>query len=126
MGALYENVILVTVVIEPVPATGSDERMEFTQLDIGFYRVVLHYGFMQTPNIPSELRACAELGLKLDLDKIHYIVGQVDLLAGRKRRGMVIWRDKLFAFMARNTQDITATYHIPVDQVMTVGLQIGI
>ena len=70
--------------------------------------------------------ACAELGLALDLDNVHYIIGHVDLLAGRKRHGMVLWRDKLFAFLARNTQDITATYHIPAGQVMTVGLQVGI
>jgi len=125
-GVLYKNVILVTVVIEPVPTTSSDERMEFTQRDIGFYRVVLRYGFMQTPNIPSELRACSELGLALDLDEIHYIIGQVDLLTGRKREGMALWRDELFAFLAWNTPDITATYHIPADQVMTVGLRVGI
>ena len=125
-GVLFERVILVTVVIEPMPTTSGDERLEFKELDAGFYRIVLHYGFMQAPNIPSELRACAKLGLELDMDQIHYIIGQVDLLAGRKLHGMVIWRDKLFAFLAGNTQDATATYHIPVAQTMTVGLQVGI
>jgi KUP system potassium uptake protein len=125
-GVVYENVILLTIVFEPVPATGGDERMEFTQIDIGFYRIVLRYGFMQTPNVPSELSACAKLGLALDLDQVHYIIGRVDLIAGRKQRGMVLWRDKLFVFLERNTQDITANYHIPADQVMTVGLKLGI
>jgi KUP system potassium uptake protein len=125
-GVVYENVILLTIVFEPVSATGGDERIEFTQIDIGFYRIVLRYGFMQTPNIPSELSACAKLGLALDLDQVHYIIGRVDLIAGRKQRGMVLWRDKLFVFLARNTQDITANYHIPADQVMTVGMKLGI
>ena len=49
-----------------------------------------------------------------------------DLLAGRKQHGMVLWRDKLFSFLARNTQDATATYHIPAAQTMTVGLHVGI
>lgn len=125
-GVVYETVILLTVIIEPVPATSVDERIELTQVDAGFYRIVLRYGFMQTPNIPSELSACAELGLPLELDQLHYIIGQVDLLAGRKRHGMVLWRDKLFVWMARNTQEVTANYQIPADQVMTVGLQVGI
>jgi KUP system potassium uptake protein len=125
-GVLYENVILLTIVFEPVPATGRDERMEFTQIDIGFYRIVLRYGFMQTPNIPSELSACTDLGLELDLDQIHYVIGRVDLIAGRKQRGMAHWRDKLFVFLARNTQDITANYHIPAEQTMTVGMKLGI
>lgn len=48
------------------------------------------------------------------------------MLAGRKRQGMVIWRDKLFAFLASNTEDAAATYHLPAGQTMTVGLQVGI
>ncbi len=118
---LYKRVVLVTVVIEPVPTISGDERIEMKELGEGFYRLVLRYGFMQGPNIPSELDACAKLGLKLDLDKIHYIIGHVDLLAGRKLRGMALWRDRLFVLLARNTQDATAFYQLPVAQTMTVG-----
>ena len=125
-GVLHETVVVLTVVIEPVPATSLAERIELTQMAEGFYRIVLRYGFMQSPNVPSDLRACAEIGLELQLDQVHYIVGAVDLLAGRKRHGMVLWRDKLFAFMARNTHDITDTYRLPVDQLVTVGLRVGI
>lgn len=125
-GVLYERVILMTVVIEPMPTVSLDERIGLEAFDEGFYRIMLHYGFMQTPNIPSDLSACAELGLHLDLDEIHYIVSHVDLLAGRKLHGMAVWRDKLFAFLARNTQDAIAGYHIPAAQTMTVGLHVGI
>ncbi len=125
-GVLYERVILMTVVIEPMPTVNLDERIELEEFDEGFYRIMLHYGFMHTPNIPSDLGACADLGLDLDLDEIHYIVSHVDLLAGRKLHGMAVWRDKLFAFMARNTQDAIAGYHIPTAQTMTVGLHVGI
>jgi len=125
-GILHERVILVSVVTEPVPKTRPDERMELTELDDGFCRLVLHYGFMQGPNIPSELAKCAELGLELDLGKIHYFIGHVDLLAGRKSHGMASWRDRLFVRMAANTQDATALYQIPVAQTLQVGLQVGI
>ena len=125
-GVLYERVILMTVVIEPMPTVNLDERIELEAFDEGFYRIMLHYGFMHTPNIPSDLSACAELGLHLDLDEIHYIVGHVDLLAGRKLHGMAVWRDKLFVFLARNTKDAISGYHIPAAQTMTVGLHVGI
>lgn len=123
---LYKRVVLLTVVIEPVPRINADERIEMKGLGEGFYRLVLRYGFMQGPNIPSELDACAKLGLKLDLDKIHYIVGHVTLLAGRKLRGMALWRDRLFVLLTRNTQDATAFYQLPVAQTLTVGMQVGI
>jgi KUP system potassium uptake protein len=125
-GVLYERVILLTVVIEPLPKTAAEERIEIKDLGSGFHRVVLHYGFMQRPNIPSELAACAELCLTTDLNQVHYIIGHVDLLAGRKLRGMARWRDQLFVLMASNTQDATAFYQIPVAQAMKVGLQVGI
>jgi KUP system potassium uptake protein len=125
-GVLYERVILMTVVIEPMPTVNLDERIELEAYDEGFYRIMLRYGFMHTPNIPSDLSACAELGLHLDLDQIHYIVGHVDLLAGRKMHGMAVWRDKLFVFLARNTKDAISGYHIPAAQTMTVGLHVGI
>ncbi|MGD2129397.1 MAG: KUP/HAK/KT family potassium transporter [Lysobacterales bacterium] len=125
-GGVHETVILVTVIIEPVPKTEPEERIELTMLNDGFYRLVLRYGFMQGPNIPSDLAACSELGLSLDLEHVHYFVGHVDMVAGRKRHGMVLWRDKLFAFMAANTEGATARYQIPSDQIMNVGLHVGI
>ena len=118
--------IVVRVVFEPVPTTHRSERIEFSSVGDGFHRIVLHYGFMQTPNIPSELRDCAALGLGPDLSEVHYFISSIDLLAGHKRDGMPLWRNKLFVFLARNTQDASTAYHIPVDQQMTVGLRIGI
>jgi KUP system potassium uptake protein len=67
-GVMYERVILMTVVIEPMPTVNLDERIELEAFDEGFYRIMLRYGFMHTPNIPSDLGACAELGLDLDLE----------------------------------------------------------
>jgi KUP system potassium uptake protein len=125
-GVLYERVIVLTVVIEPQPKTDPEERIEIKDLGSGFHRVVLHYGFMQGPNIPSELAAAEALGLAADMDSVHYIIGHVDLLAGRKLRGMALWRDHLFVLMASNTQDATAFYQIPAAQAMKVGLQVGI
>jgi K+ transporter len=36
------------------------------------------------------------------------------------------WRDRLFIFMARNTEDAAAYYQIPAAQAMQVGSQVGI
>ncbi len=125
-GVLHERVVLATVIVEPVARVDADERVEVTALEAGFHRVLLRYGFMQGANVPSDLARCADHGLDLDLDKVHYFVGEVDLLAGRKLHGMAAWRDRLFIRMAINSQDATANYQIPAAQTMKVGLQIGI
>jgi KUP system potassium uptake protein len=125
-GVLHERVILATVVVEPVARVEASERTELIELDAGFHRLILRYGFMQRANVPSDLAGCAELGLTSALHDVRYFVGEVDLLARRKLHGMAGWRDRLFIRMAINSQDATAFYQIPAAQLMKVGLQVGI
>jgi KUP system potassium uptake protein len=125
-GVLHETVILLTVVIETVPKIEQSERIEITQYDSGFFRLVLHYGYMQGTNIPSDLALCAEHGLRLDMDTVNYFTRQIKLLAGRRQVGMASWRDRLFTRMVINTEDATASYQLPHSQTMSIGLTIGI
>lgn len=126
-GVVHEQVILITVIIEPVPRTESNDRMDLMTLGEGFHRLVLRYGFMQGPNVPSDLAACAaKCGLELDGGQLRYFIGHVELLAGRKTQGMAVWRDRLFSRMAANTQDPTAACQVPAGQVTRIGLQLGI
>lgn len=62
----------------------------------------------------------------VDPQTVHYFIGHVDLFEGGRRHGMSAWRDRLFIFMARNTEDATAYYQIPAARAMKVGLQVGI
>lgn len=60
IGVLRERSILLTVVVEPLPPVEEKERCELTSLEPGFCRVVLRFGFLQRPNVPSapgELRS---------------------------------------------------------------------
>jgi KUP system potassium uptake protein len=125
-GVLHETVILTTVMIEPVPKVDRNERIEITRYDAGFIRLVLHYGFMQGTNVPSDLALCAEQGLSVNMETVNYFVGHVNLLAGRKQHGMASWRDRLFVRMAVNTEDATASYKLPYAQTMNIGVIMGI
>ena len=112
--------------IEPVPKVDRNERIEITRYDAGFIRLVLHYGFMQGTNVPSDLALCAEQGLSVNMETVNYFVGHVNLLAGRKQHGMASWRDRLFVRMAVNTEDATASYKLPYAQTMNIGVIMGI
>jgi KUP system potassium uptake protein len=128
--ALHEQVVLLTVIVEHVPKVSQEERFNLLSYEQGFFRIVLRYGFMQGVNVPSELAAFKELcnreGLRYELGEITYFIGRKTPIAGRKERRMALWRDRLFAFMMRNTQSPTVQYRIPSDQVIEIGLQIGI
>lgn len=125
-GMLYERILLITVLVEEVPTIAQSKRIEVNDLGNGFYQIILHYGFMQGVNVPSELSQIKEHGLNLDINKIHYIIDLVQIVPGRKLKGMASWRDHLFGYMVRNTQDITATYQLPDKQTMLIGIKAGI
>lgn len=122
---LHEQVILVTVITEEVPRVPAVERLEITELPSGFHRVIVRYGFMQSPNVPVALRACGEvLGLKIDLDTATYYLSRASLIPSDERPGMALWRDRLFAFMSRNSAWPTAFYKLPPENVIELGIQV--
>ncbi len=121
---LHEQVVLVTVITEEVPRVPAAERLEVMELSSGFHRIIVHYGFMQSPNVPVALRACETLGLKIDLDTTTYYLSRASLIPTDERPGMALWRDRLFAFMSRNSAWPTAFYHLPPEHVIELGIQV--
>jgi len=45
------------------PYVPDNHRITLTDLGSGFYRLVIRYGFMQTPDVPAALAACTSYGL---------------------------------------------------------------
>ena len=60
---LHEKVILMSVVTEEIPAVDEEDRVECEELGEGFFQVIAHYGFMESPDIPSALAQLGEAGL---------------------------------------------------------------
>jgi KUP system potassium uptake protein len=124
---LPEKAVIVNVKVMRVPRVPPEERIELKSCGAGLYEVNLKYGFMQGFNIPSELAICVERGeLPIDLDQATYYVGRTSVIARHKGDSMMTWRNKLFAFMLRNTMRQTSQFRIPAHRVMEIGLQLGI
>jgi KUP system potassium uptake protein len=123
---LHEQVVLLTVITEPVPRIPAAERLKVAEMDQGFFRVTVRYGFMQSPNVPVALRECEQYGLLIDTNTVTYYVERETLIPTRKHPGMMLWREKLFSFMARNALRATAFFRIPPDQVVEIGIQVEI
>ncbi|MFM2130151.1 MAG: potassium transport protein Kup, partial [Pseudomonadota bacterium] len=49
---LHERVLLMTVINEEVPIVPRESRVEAQELEKGFWRVTVRYGFLQSPNLP--------------------------------------------------------------------------
>lgn len=120
---LHEKVILLTVDVQEIPRVPPTKRIEVHKLENGFYRVILHYGFMENPHVPRDLVRARRYGLELNLRQVSYFLGRERLLASAEP-GMAIWREKLFATMSRNAVNATDFYRLPPDRVVELGAQV--
>ncbi len=123
---LPETVILLTIRTGNTPDLGDRDRCEFTPLGEGFYRLVVHYGFMEHPHVPSTLAdAVRRHGLTIDLDETTYYLGRESVLASQRgRMGRIA--ESLFAFLSRNAVAADRHFGIPPRQVMEIGMQIDL
>ena len=138
---LHQRVILLSIVTEEVPQVSAAERVECRQLGEGFWRVVGHYGFMESPDVPAFLTQLGESTIPGSPDPVFltqtsFFLGRETLIAtprGKlpKRlpgdpRPMPYWRRKLFIIMTRNAQSAAAFFGLPPNRVVELGAQIQI
>lgn len=121
---LQTQLILLTVRTADAPRVPASERIVIDAVSNDCYRVSLTYGFLQSPNIPAALRLCERLGLLIDLDQTTYYLGREILIPKDDAKGMWLWRERLFAFLARNALRAPAFFAIPADRVVELGIQI--
>jgi len=120
---LHERVVLLTIATEGVPEVTGKDRVEVEELGEGFWVVTVHYGFMQTPNVPGALRACRAKGLEIPLNSVSYFLGRETVLPTGKAR-MVRWRKRLFILLHRNARSAASFFDIPANRVVELGGQV--
>lgn len=121
---LHERVVILTVLTERRPTVSDTKRIEVTTLGQGFYRMVLHLGFMERPEVLPALRLARTKGLMLDIADTTFFLGSETLLPTDNSKGMAVWREHIFALMVRNAQRATQFFDLPPHQVIEVGLQV--
>ncbi len=125
LGVRPARSILVQVTTEPRPTVPLAERFDLETVADGIYRVAVRYGFMEEPNIPAVISRLRGAGLDVDPKEVVYVLGRETILA-TERRGMALWRERLFGFLSRNAARATAFYHLPPKQVIEVGEEIDL
>jgi len=122
---LHERVLFVTVTNEDVPQVGADRRRAVEELAPNIYRVALRYGFQESPNIPRELEALAELGIPYEPMQTSYFLGRETVVAAAVPK-MSRWRQWLFVVLSRNSLPATEFFRIPSDRVVELGVKVAI
>jgi KUP system potassium uptake protein len=122
---LHERVILLTVKIVSQPYWPAHDRAVREELGEGFHRLVLRYGFMEDADVPAALREVHNCGADFKMMDTSFFLSRQTLLASDKP-GMMIWREKLFAWMLRNAESAMEFFRLPTNRVVELGSQIEI
>jgi KUP system potassium uptake protein len=120
---LHERTVFLSVSTEEVPHLEDAERLEVTELGHGFYRIAIRYGFMEEPDVPGALARVEVPDLDLSPGRTSYFLGRETLIPS-KERGMMVWRETLFALMSRNARPATSFFGLPPNRVVELGAQI--
>jgi KUP system potassium uptake protein len=122
---LHERSIFLKVAIEDVPYVDEERRVKVEDLGEGFYKIILHFGFMQDMNVPEALGAIDRCGLPFKMMETSFFLSRQTPLTSTVH-GMAIWREKLFAWMMRNAESPMEFFALPPNRVVEMGSQVKI
>ena len=123
---LHDRVVLLTVQTADTPYVSELERIYLHPLRQGFMRVVLRYGFMEDPDVPSALLQCSRFGESFDMMETSFYLSRESVIPRLSRRRITRLRGKLFALMSKNATSATDFFRIPTNRVVELGTQLVI
>ncbi|VVT06534.1 putative potassium transport system protein kup 1 [Sphingomonas sp. EC-HK361] len=122
---LHSQNLIVTIRTRDRPTVSEDERIESRRIDDNFSVVVLHYGFMESPDIPAALGFGGATGLIANPMRTSFFIGR-NTLKPTAEEGMPLWQDRIFMFLQRNASDPTDFLKIPPGKVLELGEQVTV
>ncbi len=122
--AVHESVVFLAVTTAEMPRVPRARRDQVTHLGSRFYQVILRYGFMEEPDVPTELR---QMMAEVAFDPLHttYFLGKEHLVSNSEE-GINGFRERLFNFMHRNARSAADYFKLPVDRVIEIGIPVEI
>ncbi len=122
---LHERNVILTVVFREVPWVAMSEQLEVAALGHGFWRVTLHFGFMQTPDVPQTLTLAESHGLRIPVFETSFFLSR-ETVVPTPGGGMANWRERLFSAMSRNAGGVVEFFRLPGNAVVELGSRVEI
>ena len=122
---MHAQTVLLTVQTLRVPVADAQDRVSFERLSPQVSRLVLRFGFMETPNVSRALPQARRAGLKFDVMTSTFFLGRRRLvLIGPIGPGRLF--DRIFAWLSRLAADPSEYYHLPRNRVVELGERMAI
>ncbi|MBK8065279.1 MAG: potassium transporter Kup [Betaproteobacteria bacterium] len=124
---LHERVVFLTVQIEDVPWVPFGERVAVESLGRDCWRMTVRFGFKNKPDVTQALELARAHGLEFEMLETSFFLSRETLIPVRDAAdGMALWRERMFAALARNASSVTDYFNIPTNRVIELGTKIEI
>jgi KUP system potassium uptake protein len=123
---LHAQNVFLTVDFRDEPWVADEERTSCESLGHDCWRVIVRYGFMDSPEVALALQSCARQGLELDPMDVSYFLSRETIVPVEGGEGMALWRERIFAALARNSGSVSDFFNIPTNRVVELGTQVEI
>ncbi len=122
---LRENVIVLKIAKEDTPHIEESHRATIHFLGKGFWQMVLHYGFMEQPDVAFEFRRYMKRFSQVNLDRLTFFVGRSIFVDG-PHVFWPRWRKKLFLWLANNVEEEFDYSRMPSESLVQIGSQVEV
>lgn len=122
---LHEKNVILTVETVRVPTVSERDRVDHRPINDRFARLVLRFGFMESPNVSRALGRARREGLKFDVMTTSFFLGRRKVVLGA-RTGLERLLDRLFIALGRFSADPSEFYQLPRDRVVELGARISV
>ena len=122
---LHEQVIVLAIETALTPRVHPARRATVTPLGDGVTQLVLRYGFIEDPDVPSGLGQGAASRLAVDPTTAAFFLG-AEVVTAHRGSGMATWREHLFVFLSRNATPAAAYFGLPADRTITISRPVTI
>ncbi|MEO6299006.1 MAG: KUP/HAK/KT family potassium transporter, partial [Paracoccaceae bacterium] len=122
---LHSQNFIVTVAVAPTPTVSDANRISLERLSDNFLRVILNFGYMETPNVPRALSLARKRGEKFDIMTTSFFLNRRSFRSAR-HQGLPFWQERVFIALSKSAADATAFYCLPSNRVVEMGQQMAI
>ena len=122
---LHERVVILSLVVEDIPFVPKEDYVWIEDLGHGFWRLIGHYGFKETPDVPELLADCRLQKMSFDLMETSFFVNRETIISA-PGEGMAVWREHIFIWMSHLAAKASDYFNIPTNRVVELGTQVEI
>jgi KUP system potassium uptake protein len=122
---LHDRNVILTIETQGIPRVPQEDRIKIARIGERFMSLILHFGYMERPNVPRALALARKLGWSFDIMSTSFFLSRRSVRPDPKS-GMPPWQDRLFIFLARNADDASSYFQLPTDRVVEIGTQVTV